>query len=167
MRVLVLLVLVACDLQPPKPREQPKAPVADAAVIAVTKPDAATAEPPPAIVDAGVAVVTGDGDIEPTTECLEVAIDIADKMIANAKEPSEKAAFEQDRAKLIKTASRNCTKFNWSEAARKCFLSARTREQIDACAKDLPTPDSGAPTPPAPPPEPTIRMPGRGSGGPR
>jgi hypothetical protein len=146
-RVLALLLVVAaCDLQPPKKKEAPPpppppkvmidagavAPVADAAV--------AVAADAPVVVDAAPVVVTADGDIEPTQECLDVGVHIADVLIEDEKDATKKAALEQDKTNIVKISSRRCTKDGWSEPIRKCFNASRTGPQIEMCAKRVPQP---------------------------
>ena len=149
MRVLALLLVVAaCDLQPPKKKEAPPPPpppkvMVDAGMVAPPVVDATVAVAVDAalpVVDAGVVAVTADGDIEPTQDCLDVAVHFADVLIEDEKDATKKAALEQDKANIVKTTSRRCTKDSWSEAIRKCFNASRTQVQVEMCAKRVPQP---------------------------
>jgi hypothetical protein len=122
-----LVVVIACDHRPPPP----KANVAD-----VPTADAA---PVPA----------GD-DV-----CLQIGVKITEIIISSTTDATQKAAYEQERTKLVKRFSESCTNENWPDAIRGCFLAAKTSTEIEACSRDLaklqPTPPPSA-TPPTTPP---------------
>lgn len=118
----VVMLLFACDHRPPPP----KANVAD-----VPSVDAA---PVPA----------GD-DV-----CLQIGAKIAEIIISATTDATQKAAYEQERTKLVKRFSDNCKAESWPDAIRGCFLAAKTSADIEACSRDLAklqpaTPPSSAP----------------------
>jgi hypothetical protein len=81
-----------------------------------------------------VATPTGDDP------CLQVGVKIAELIIAATEDPTQKAAYEQDRTKLVKRFSDNCKRDNWPDVARTCFLGAKSTADIEACSRALPRP---------------------------
>jgi hypothetical protein len=142
----LLLVVAACDLQPPKKKAAPPPPpppkvMVDAGVAPVVSADAGAPADAPSVADGATVTVTADGDIEPTQECLDVAVHVADTLIAVEKDASKKASLEQDKANMVKVMSRRCTKGSWPELSRKCLLAAKTQLQIEQCARTVPQPN--------------------------
>ena len=129
----MLLLLAACDHKPaPSPTQTPAPAVtADAA-------------------GGLVAVPSGD-------TCMQIGTNIAEIIIAATADPQQKAAYEQERAKMVKRFSDNCQRESWSDATKGCFLAAKTQADVDACSREL------AKTRPAPPPPPPTAA-GTGSG---
>ena len=84
----------------------------------------------------------------PTTDeaCVQVGARIADIVISSTPDPTQKAAYEQERTKLVKRFAENCQKDAWPEKVRTCFMAAKTPSDIEVCSRDL--------TKPAPPPPP-------------
>jgi hypothetical protein len=147
---LVLFLVAACDLQPPK-REAPKATEPAPAPAAAPTAQLPVQPPPVAVaIDAGapVAVVADAAaaappPVEPiglSKECTDVAVHIAEQVIKSVTDPAQKAALEQDRTKLVRRAGETCTRDKWSEAARKCFLAANSKDSLEACGKQLAPP---------------------------
>jgi len=125
---VVLSILVACDHRPSTAQQQPPATVVTA--------DAA----------AGLAPVpTGDA-------CTQIGVKIAEIIISATTDATQKAAYEQERTKMVKRFSENCTREAWSDAVKTCFLAAKNQQDIDACSRELAKANPPAPAPSAPPP---------------
>jgi hypothetical protein len=134
-RLAILLVLAACDLQPPPKREQPVAPGdASAAADAVT---AVPPGPPPDLVDAGVAKLPPDAMVDPTQECLDIGVHLAQLEIDHMKDPVGKAQLEQERASTVRKVSQACSSRQWNVEVRACYLKAKTRPETAPCARLL------------------------------
>lgn len=129
MRLLVLLAMLApfgaCDLQPPVHKEPPAAPTPAEPAPPAPPPDAAAAEP-----DA----------FDVTQPCLDVATHITQVLIAEAKDPGQRAALEQEQTRIVRRAAEGCTRDQWLEAARACFLKADSVAAMEVCGKDLKAP---------------------------
>ena len=121
----VLLILAACDHKPAPSQSSP-------APTPTVSADAAT----------GLVAVAG-GDT-----CMQIGTNVAEIIIAATADPQQKAAYEQERAKMVKRFSDNCQRESWSDATKGCFLAAKTQTDVDACSREL------AKTRPAPPPAP-------------
>ncbi len=79
--------------------------------------------------------------VMPVTQvCTDVSVHIADIVIASVTEPAQKAALEQDRAKLVRRAAETCTRDKWSDKAIKCFTAATAAPALEQCGKDLAPP---------------------------
>lgn len=113
MRLLALFVMlaVACDHRPPSKHDQ-------AASAGAAKADVSA--PPP-----------GDD------ACLQTGAKIAEIIIAATTDATQRAAYEQERTKLVKRFSENCRTEQWPEATRRCFLAATTASEIEVCSRDL------------------------------
>ena len=79
----------------------------------------------------------------PDAVCLQIGVKLTDIIIAATTDATQKAAYEQERTKLVKRFSENCTQEKWSDAVRTCFLAAKTPADLEVCSRDL--------TKPAPP----------------
>ena len=131
MRIIVLLslLLVACDHKPSPPQPAPAGSATitgsgSAAPHVVPRPPA-----PPAI--------------KPTAECEQAAIKYADLTIASAG-PSQKPAFEIERAKIVRNTEVACTEQQWQRAALACIAQSSTDTQARACLDKFPPPSSAA-----------------------
>lgn len=122
MRWLLFLGFLACDHRPAE-RTQAPPPVATG--------DAAAVAPP-----------VGDDP------CMQVGVNVAEVIIASVTDPTQKAAYEQERTKMVKRFSDNCRREKWPPNIQGCFLAAKTQAAIDACSRDLATVNA----PPSPPP---------------
>lgn len=124
---ILFVLLLACDHRP-APRQEP--PPAQPAVVIDAGSAAAPTQPP-----------AGDA-------CVQVGAKIAEIIIANTPDPTQKAAYEQERTKLVKRFAENCEKDQWPDKVRTCFLAAKIPADIEVCSRDLVKP---APPPPPPP----------------
>lgn len=124
--LLLLVIVVACDHKP-APRVEPS-----------QKPAATPT------LDAASAAPAGD-DV-----CLQIGVKIAEIIISATTDPTQKAAYELERTKLVKRFSENCTNERWPDATRRCFLAAKTPQEIEVCSRDLVK--AQPPTPPTPTP---------------
>ena len=123
---LLVLALAACDHRPPA-KQQP----APAPPVAVTTPDAGSGSAAPA---------------PPVDEaCLQLGVKLAAIIIDATTDPSQKAAYEQERTKLVKRFSDTCANEKWPEKVRTCFMAAKTPSEVEVCSRDL-----VKPAPPAP-----------------
>jgi hypothetical protein len=87
--------------------------------------------------------------IEVSAACVEVSAHIAEVLIADVKEPSQRAALEQDRTKIIRRSAEGCTRDAWSDASQKCFANAKTAAAIQVCASRLKAPAASPGSPAA------------------
>ena len=85
-----------------------------------------------------------------SAECEKVAIHVTNIVIDAIPDPSLKAAQEQDRTKTVRKVSETCTKDNWNEATRKCFLDGKTAPELEVCGRTLAAPAPDAKKPDAP-----------------
>jgi hypothetical protein len=126
---ILFVLLLACDHRP-APKQEPPPP------------------PTQVVVDAGAAAVATADAPPPTDEaCVQVGAKIADIIISNTPDPTQKAAYEQERTKLVKRFADNCTKDTWPENVRTCFLAAKTPADIEVCSRDLVKPAPQQPPP--------------------
>jgi hypothetical protein len=140
-------MLAACELQPAPhkapPAEPTPPPVKDPTAAAQPTPPPANPPPanppptPPSAVDAGVVAPPPDAPIKTTQECTDVAAKIADALINEATDPTQKAAMEQEKTKMILRTAEVCTRNAWKPEARSCFLKATTTAQMQDCAQQL------------------------------
>jgi hypothetical protein len=138
-------VLAACELQPAPhkapPAEPTPPPVKDSTAAAQPTPPPANPPPanppPPQAVDAGVVVPPADAPLQATQDCTDVAAKIADALIKEATDPTQKAAMEQEKTKMILRTAEVCTRNAWKAEARSCFLKATTTAQMQDCAQQL------------------------------
>lgn len=146
----IVLVLGACELQPPpKQQAEPPGPPPAAQVEAqAPKPveaPAPTPAPPAPPPEAGSAAPK----IEITAPCMEVAAKLAQVFIDGQTDPAQKSIAEQARADMTRKMGEACTVQPWSDAARACYLAAKNEAAIRACEKKFPPPQP--PTKPRPP----------------
>lgn len=130
MRALpLLLLLAACDIQPP-PKKQP-AP-APASPTEPEQPRFVAPAPPPSLPE--------QAKIDTTAECIETGKHVADVFVASVTDPAQKSVFEQERTKIVKATAEACTTQAWSAEARGCYLAAGTPADIKACETKFPPP---------------------------
>lgn len=95
--------------------------------------------------DAGVA----RPDAAPADEaCLQIGVKLAEIIISATSDPTQKAAYEQERTKLVKRFSENCQREGWPEQTRTCFMAAKSPADVELCSRDLAKPAPPAPKPP-------------------
>ena len=123
-----VMFLVACDHRAAPKQDKP-------AAAAVTAADASAAAADRAADDA----------------CLGVGVNITEIIIAAATDPGQKAAYVQERTKLVRRFSETCRSERWSEATRACFMAAKTSADVQACSRELAKTQPSAPTPVEPP----------------
>jgi hypothetical protein len=130
MRYLLLLAVAACDLKP-APREKTPVPAPQVAADAAALPQDPFAD---------ASLHPPDVLMEVTQPCMDVGVRIADVMISTTIDPSQRAALEQDRVKLVRRTAETCTRDAWPDAARQCFLRATSQVQLQECGKNLAAP---------------------------
>jgi len=111
--LLVILLAAGCDHRPPSKQDTPSAKSVSAAADA-----------------AGAGAVGDDA-------CLQIGVKIADIIISATTDPTQKAAYEQERTKLVKRFSDNCQRENWPEPTRTCFMAAKSPADVEVCSRDL------------------------------
>ncbi|MBA3459809.1 MAG: hypothetical protein H0T46_07600 [Deltaproteobacteria bacterium] len=144
--LLLLTVLAACEHEPPPKKAPPAVPTPPPPIDpANAQPPAnptptpppptppANANPPP--VDAAI-----DAPPPVSQDCVDIAAHIADTMIAESKDPQQKAFIEQDKTKIIRRTAEACTRDSWKPEVLACFRKATKMEQMQICAKDLAAP---------------------------
>jgi hypothetical protein len=136
-----LVVLAACDLQP-APKSVPAPAANRAANEPPPPPPGAVAPTPPAPPpsDAGIVRAPADALIDVSAACVEVGSHVAAILIAEAKDPSQSAALEQGRTKIVRATAEACTRDAWSDAAKTCFLQAKTSAALQVCGTNLKAP---------------------------
>ncbi len=135
-------LFTACEHEPaPKkapPAAAPTPPSAqDPGANGATPPTNPPAPPPPATSPAAVADAGVDALPPVSQDCVDVSAHIADVLISEAKDPTQKATLEQEKTKIIRRSAEACTRDSWKSEVRACFLKATTADQMQTCAKDL------------------------------
>jgi hypothetical protein len=126
MRALPLLVLLAaCDLQPP-PKQQPAPPAS------ATESPKLVAPAPPSLPE--------QPKTETTNDCIEVGKHVAAVFVASVTDPAQRSVVEQERTKIVKATAEACTKQAWSAEARGCYLASGSPADIKACEAKFPPP---------------------------
>jgi hypothetical protein len=128
-RLLPLLFLAACDLQP-APKKGPPAPPPAAA----TPGDAGTPTPSPGSGSAAAVKPAADAGMEVSEACVAAGTHLADIVIASATDVAQKAAYEQQRTQLVRKVAENCTK-DWNDDARACVARANDVPAVQECLK--------------------------------
>ncbi|HEX4452455.1 MAG TPA: hypothetical protein VH143_16375 [Kofleriaceae bacterium] len=125
MRLAVLVVLAACDLQPaPKPALH-----RDAA-----EPDALPA--PPLATDAELA--PPDSDLAPpSADCVTTAEHIAAVLIDSA-DAGARGSFEGARGNMVRVMAAACTKQSWNADRQQCMRLAKLEVDVRACESKYP-----------------------------
>ncbi len=159
MRFLVVLIAFAgaCEHKPAPKRNPPiQAPP-------TTPPPVADPNTPPVAVvpgDAGVAVAVTDAvaaappadAMVVSDRCVQLGSHVAEVLIEEATDPSKKAAYTQDRTRIVRRTAEGCTRDAWTEEMITCFMKGRTSVAMQACRKPEPVaPRVPAPAPGAPP----------------
>jgi hypothetical protein len=128
-KLLLLSLLTACELQPapPKPAPSETATAGSGSATAPTgDPNRISAPRPTA------------PSIQPTAECEQAGIKLADLMIEGA-DPSQKPAFEVDRANIVRRTEVACTQQQWTRPALSCIAQSRSDAQARACLEKFPS----------------------------
>lgn len=158
MRLLVVLIAFAgaCEHKP-SPKQNPpiQAPP-------TTPPPVAMPTTPPTMVpvDAGVAVAITDAVAAPVSpdamvvsdRCVELGSHVANVLIEESVDPSKKAAYTQDRTRIVRRTAEGCTRDAWTEELIACFMRGKSSAAMQACRKPEPVaPRVPPPGPNAPP----------------
>ena len=139
--VLVSL-LAACELQP-APKQAPPPPAAGSAVVeapavggsaAVRAPAGSAAMPAPPVPHPAPPAA-----IQPTAECEQAAIKVAELLINDA-EPSQKPAIERERADIVRNTEAACTRMGWTQPALACIAQSKNNNDAHACLEKFPPP---------------------------
>jgi len=115
--------------------------------------------PPPTMVpvDAGVVAVTDAAPIPPAAmvvsdRCVELGSHVAQVLIEEASDPSKKAAYTQDRTRIVRRTAEGCTRDAWTAEMIACFMRGKTSAAMQACRKPEPVAPRVPPPPPGSPP---------------
>jgi hypothetical protein len=133
--LLLVMALGACDLQPPPPKKTPPPTTATPTDLPPPPPqldvavDAAPAAPPDAF--------------ETSAACNDVGVKVAASIIDNATDPAQKSQLGQERDRIVRRVAEACTRDNWTQPQRDCFLKAKTADEMQACGRDLAAPREG------------------------
>jgi hypothetical protein len=155
MRALCLVLLAACELQPPPPKQQ-AAPQQQAAPTpqAPAQQPAQPAEPPAPEAGSAAGSAAGSGSAAPKIEisepCLAVGAKVVSVFIDSVADPAQKSVLEQSRATMTRKVGEACTTQGWSEEAQKCYLGTKTPAEIKACEAKYTPPPTAQPQPPQP-----------------
>jgi len=106
MRAAWLVIIAACDLQPP-PKQKPAPPPTSAAVPV---------------------------DADEMSACTTMAGHIADVVIGAADQTS-RVALEHDRALLVQRTADGCNRDHWTDEVRACYGAANDPAGLDRCGK--------------------------------
>ncbi len=109
--------------------------------------DASVPTPPPPP-QPGIEPAGKPAPIAVSKPCSDVAVHVAEVVIASIKDPMQKAAFEQERTTLVKNTGETCARQSWDDTTRACFLAAKTAEAVEACGRKLRPDPTARPTPP-------------------
>ena len=157
-------LLAACELQP-APKQAPP-PAGSAAPVIET----GSAAPPGGSAAVGAPAVGSAAPpmphpmppppaaIQPTAECEQAAIKVAELLIDDA-EPSQKPAMERERADIVRNTEAACTRMGWTQPALACIAQSKSNNDAHACLEKFPPPSaapaagsgSAAPVRPHPP----------------
>jgi hypothetical protein len=133
---LPIVLLAACELQPPPPRQAtPPAPAAAPVEAPSPRPTGAPAAAP------------GVAPMEISKQCMDIGVHVAGVIVASATDPAQRGVLEQERTRIVRATAEACTTQRWSEDAAKCFLATRNQAEIKDCESK-----HTAPPPPAAPP---------------
>ena len=66
--------------------------------------------------------------------CLAIGEHVADVLIADATNATQRAAYTHNRAQLIRRSAEGCTRDAWTDAQLACYQAARTVAALRACA---------------------------------
>ena len=110
-------------------------------------------------VDAGVAVAVTDAAAAPvpaepmdvTDRCVELGSHVAAVLIEESTDPSKKAAYTQDRSRIVRRTAEGCTRDAWTEEMIACFMRGKTSAAMQGCRKPEPVAPRVPPVPGAPP----------------
>jgi hypothetical protein len=119
----LVIFVVACDHRP--------APKQDKGLVAVGA-------------DAGAATAPVGDDA-----CLGIGVKIAEIIISATTDATQKAQYEQERTKLVKRFSENCTNEKWPDSTRRCFMAATTPAELEVCSRELAKVQPATPPPSA------------------
>lgn len=126
---LLLLLLIACDLQPAKQKK----PADTVVAVPAPAPDAGVEPmrefPAGATVDAGLKAPP----VKASDECITVAGHLSKLVIAALTDDNAKAAQQQDEARMIKSVAETCTKDKWTDKGRSCLLASKVLKDTEAC----------------------------------
>ncbi len=126
MRLVVLLVLAACDLQPaPKP----------AAHRDAAEPDALPA--PPLATDAENGDVGDVGDVSLSADCVTTSEHIAAVLVDSA-DAGARGSYEDARANMVHSFAAACTKQSWNADRQQCMRLAKLEVDVRACESKYP-----------------------------
>jgi hypothetical protein len=138
MRVLLLTLLAACELQPAPKKQAEPPPPPPAAQVEAAKP---VESPPPVAADAGAGSAA---KIEITAPCLETAAKLAQLFIDLQKDPGAKSNAEQARGDMTRKMGEACSAELERRGARVLprrevrSRHSRVREEVPAAAASEP-----------------------------
>ena len=91
--------------------------------------------------------------MEISQACIDAGVHVADIVIKEVKDPTQRAINEHDRSLMVRRTEQLCTLEAWTEEHRKCVLDAKTVAEWNACGKKFAPPQpKQLPVPAEPPP---------------
>ncbi|HEY1557984.1 MAG TPA: hypothetical protein VGF94_24310 [Kofleriaceae bacterium] len=131
-----LIAAGACELEPPPKKH-----------AAQVEPAPAQPRAPTPVIGAGSGAGSGSGTGSGTGSgsaahdisdaCMQAGVHFADVWINEAQNAQDKAALEQERTLLVRRTALGCTQQAWSDEARACVETAKTRAEMTACEKRI------------------------------
>jgi hypothetical protein len=131
------LLLAACELQPAPKQAPAPAPAAAPAPVPAPAPAAGSAAVP--------AVAP------PSDPCQAAGVRVAEVLIADARDPQQKATLEAERAQIVRRTEEACMQQKWPTEIRDCIIDAKSVADVQTCQKKL--------QPAAPGPAPALKAP--------
>jgi hypothetical protein len=148
-QLIAFALLAACELQPAPPAPPPTAPPSGSgAAQPVLAGSGSAAAAAPAAAPAPTAVAppapAAPPPVDVSPQCEQAGIKLATLMIDGA-EPSQKPAFERDRANIVRRTEIVCSQQHWVPAALSCINQSKNDGDARACLEKFPPPAPAAP----------------------
>jgi hypothetical protein len=77
---------------------------------------------------------------------MQVAVRVANLVVASATDALLRAQYEQARSDTVRATAEACVKNRWDADLRRCFLTASTQPELDACKARAPGTATSRPT---------------------
>jgi len=79
--------------------------------------------------------------------CMQIGVRVANITVTSAPDAVARSQFEQARADSVRSIAEACMRGKWDPGLRRCFLTASTQPEIDACDARAPAGAAARPTP--------------------
>lgn len=142
MKSLLFVLLAACELQPAPRQSPPPAP----------SPSPIPSPPPPPAAATGSAQAPAIAP--PSDPCQAAGVQVANVLIADARDAQQKATLESERAQIVRRTEEACMQQKWPTDIRDCIIAAKSVADVQTCQRKLlPVAPGPAPAVKAPAPE--------------